>query len=280
MANEHGLFWDSYGGDRLYNAESMEEWLKPFFVTGVFNGHLQVTATSGMTVSVAPGYCNIKGKVKYYQNATTLTLEASSGTARTDNIVIERNDGDRTISLKVVKNGGAPIRESGIYQLVLAQITIAADATSITQEDILDTRWDSELCGYVVSTVDEVNFDQMAAQFNEWFINFKSHLDGDIAANLQAEIDNLDAWSNITLLANNWIANDGIYIYSLEEDYPSSDYDITEIIPGDNTTTQMKNAWLLADCGGQSNSNIIKCYGIVPEIDIELKISTRFKGVN
>lgn len=200
MANEFGLFWDSQGGDRLYNADSMEEWLKPFFVTGVFNGHLQVTSSGGMNVSVATGYCNVEGKVRYFDNATNFKLDAASGTYnRVDTIVIERNDGDRMISLKVIKGGSdgqpiAPVRESGVYQLVIAQIAVGRGVTEITQSDITDTRTDSILCGYVVSTVDEINFDEVVSQFTTWFNEYKQKIihDFDDAGAMAQAI--FDAW--------------------------------------------------------------------------------------
>lgn len=224
MADQHGLFWDSRGGDRKYNADSMEEWLKPFFVTGVFNGQLQVTATTGMGISVASGYCNVGGKVKLFDDATTFTLEAASAVLdRVDTVVIERNNTDRDITLKVVtgtpgEGATAPVRSDTIYQLVLAQISVATGVVGITQEDITDTRTDSELCGYVCATVDEIDFDQITAQFNSWFESFKTSssaeiasfesvaanqfnvwfntlryiLDGDVAGHLQNEIDVLD----------------------------------------------------------------------------------------
>ena len=38
---------------------------KEVFTTGVFEGDLQVKATTGMGVSVGSGYCNVDGKVKF-----------------------------------------------------------------------------------------------------------------------------------------------------------------------------------------------------------------------
>lgn len=200
MANSYGMFWDSRGGDRVYSAESMEEWLKPFFVTGVFNGELAVTATTGMTISVSPGYCNIDGKVRYFDTATTFTLEtAGAMSSRVDTVVIERNDGNREITLKVVTGtagGGStpPVREGGIYQLVLAQIAVAAGATEIIQSNITDTRMSTELCGYVVSTVEEIDFDSAYAQFTAWFNDYKQEIihDFDDAGAMAQAI--FDAW--------------------------------------------------------------------------------------
>lgn len=157
--SEYGYFFDSYNGDRKYNASSMEEWLMPFFTTGVFKDALGVTASTGMNVIVGTGYGNINGKVCRYVEPTEINLELASGSnTRIDTIVLERNDGDRRFYIKAVKgeDGGEapePIRTGGIYQLVLAQIEIGQGVTAITTEDITDTRKDQDLCGIVVSTV-------------------------------------------------------------------------------------------------------------------------------
>ena len=61
---QYANFYNSRNGDRVYNADSMSEWLLPFFTTGVFNNCFAVTATGdGMNISVGGGYVNIKGKV-------------------------------------------------------------------------------------------------------------------------------------------------------------------------------------------------------------------------
>lgn len=213
MADTHGLFWNSNDGDRTYDADSFSEWLTKFFTTGVFNGELQVSASSGLTVSVSSGYANINGKVRFFDTATSITLSAASATnPRIDTIVVERNDTNREITLKAVTGAysgnspvpTAPVRSGGVYQLVLAQITVAAGVTSITAANIKDTRMDSTLCGYVTGTVKELDFDQLTAQwtayleeyeedqldaFETWFANMQGQLSEDAAGNLQNEID-------------------------------------------------------------------------------------------
>ena len=42
---QYANFYKSRNGDRVYNADSMSEWLLPFFTTGVFNNCFAVTAT-------------------------------------------------------------------------------------------------------------------------------------------------------------------------------------------------------------------------------------------
>lgn len=204
-ADSFGLFWNSNNGDRKYNADSLERWLKKFFTSGVFEGDLQVLASSGMTVAVQPGYCNLAGKVGLFENITNITLNAANSVyPRIDSIVIERNDVDREISLKVVQGSytgdtpqpTAPIwsESDGIYQLVLAQIYIEAGASAVTQSVITDTRALNNLCGYITGTVEEVDFSQFAAQFTAYFNEFKSGNQADFEEWMDAQETDFMAW--------------------------------------------------------------------------------------
>lgn len=216
-ADSFGLFWNSNNGDRKYNADSLERWLKKFFTSGVFQGDLQVLESSGMTIAVQPGYCNLSGKVGLFENTTNITLNAANSVyPRIDTIIIERNDIDRKISLKSIQGnytGDTPqptppiwSESDGIYQLVLAQIFINAGASAVTQANITDTREDSSLCGYITGTVEEIDFAQITAQFEAyfaefeeenlaafetWFNEMKDQLSTDAAGHLQAEIDSI-----------------------------------------------------------------------------------------
>lgn len=183
-ADSYGLFWNSDSGDRKYNADSFERWLRKFFTSGVFEGDLQVLASSGMTVNIQTGYCNLFGKVGLFEVVNSITLDAANSRyPRIDTIVVERNDADRIIYLKKV-NGSysgenpqptAPIWDEtqGIYQLVLAQIYVGTGVSSISQEDITDKRTDTDVCGYIAGTVNEMDFSQFTAQFNQFFTEFK-----------------------------------------------------------------------------------------------------------
>lgn len=183
MADKFGLFWNSENGDRLYDADSFAEWLSHFFTTGVFKDELFVQATEGMKVSVSSGYANVNGKVRFFGTSTNLNIEVSNGLyPRIDTIVVERNDTNREITLKVVKGNysgnnpeaTAPVRTNVIHQLVIAKVYIGAGATAIYQKDIADTRMDSNLCGYVTATVENLNYDQMMAQWEDYYSKFKT----------------------------------------------------------------------------------------------------------
>ena len=197
MANEHGLFWNSQNGDRVYDANDFSEWLKKFYTTGVFNGDLAVTASGGMTVSVSSGYVNIEGKVKFFSTPTTLTIATAGGTyERIDTVVAECNYSDREITVKVVTGAysvspkaTAPVRTAAAYQLVLAEIDVPAGATEITQKNITDMRTDSSVCGLVTGTVSQIDFSTVKAQVDSWFEDVKGTLDSDAAGNLKNQID-------------------------------------------------------------------------------------------
>ena len=232
--SDYGLFWNSRAGDRTYSADDFSDWLATFFTNGVYNGDLFVSASEGMDIEVATGYANINGKVILYKEPHTLTVPAASGAYdRTDSVVIERNEIDRTFYLKIVSGGAngeppAVERSETVYQLVIAHIAVSRSAIRITQANITDTRMDDNLCGWIIGTVENIDFGQITAQweqyivefqetevadwenweqqqeedwsdwstlqrqrFADWFENISYVLDGDAAGHLQAEIDDL-----------------------------------------------------------------------------------------
>ena len=208
---DHAFFYNSIGGDRVYDADSFEHWLKKFFTSGVFAGDCQVTAGTGMSVSMAAGYANVDGKVRFFETAQTLQIATANATYdRIDTVVIERNDTDRDVTAKVVTGGyssdpvaPAPVRENGVYQLVVAQIYVSAGATSITALDITDTRTSTDLCGVVTGAVEQYDFDQIMTQFNAWmqvqqqnftawFTGIQGQLSGDLAASLTLDVAALE----------------------------------------------------------------------------------------
>lgn len=283
MANQYGLFWNSENSDRTYDADSFEEWLKKFFTTGVFNGDLQVTPASGMVVNIGTGYANVNGKVRFFDNASTKTVAAASGTyPRIDTIVVRRDNTNRQITLEYVAgqyNGQspaptAPTRTGGIYEIVLAQIYVDVGATSITAADITDKRPDSTVCGWVTGTVDSVDVDQITAQataeFEDWFDAMKGQLSTDAAGALQNQINAINTKitptiSVVNMAASGW--SNGVY--SFESTYPSSSYRLEIELSGTATEEQM-NAWASAQILGSATANVAIAKGDTPTIAIPI----------
>lgn len=168
--DNYGLFWNSQGGDRKYDADSFGRWASKFMTTGVFTGDCEVTPkTNAMAVYVAPGFINIINENALDKNAKILILDeqkelvldmADAVNPRIDTVVLERNDNERLMSVKIVKGTAAPtpspiapVRTDSVYQLVLAQIYVGAGVSSITSDKITMKRSDPSLCGVITGTV-------------------------------------------------------------------------------------------------------------------------------
>lgn len=155
MAVTYGFF-NSVNGDRKYNADTMSEFYTGICSQGVFqsvdNG-LAVSAGTGLTVNVATGRAIIQGHWVKNDAALTLSIDAASATyARIDAVVIRYSASNRNIQI-VVKTGtpaaspSAPsmTRAGGVYELCLAYVNVAANATSVT---VTDKRSNTSVCGW------------------------------------------------------------------------------------------------------------------------------------
>lgn len=76
-----------------------------------------------------------------------------------------------------------------------------------------------------------------------------------------------------TILSSSW--SNGVY--SFESLYPSSTWDIVNILPNSSTTDEMRAAWAAADCGGYEATNIITAHGTTPEINLVMTLVLRYK---
>lgn len=172
--------------DRTYNANDYSHNLATIISNGVRRSEdddLRVTA-SGMLATVAIGRAWINGH--YYYNDTPLTfaaVTAPSGGTRWDRIVLRLDNSisERKVSLIYVKGTAAnsptkpaPVRSGDIYDLVLADIFVGTNATSIS---VTDTRANASLCGWVFSTAgDNSFFETLDRNFDEWFTDKKDSL--------------------------------------------------------------------------------------------------------
>ncbi len=182
MAQKSGFFNALKVGntyDRRYNANDYCDNLAVVIGNGVLRSaddDLKVTA-SGMVATVSAGRAWINGH--YYLNDSPHSFAAVSapiGGARWDRIVLRMSKevADRSVSLVYVQGteSNSPVKPSltrteNIHDLVLADIYVGTNATSIA---VTDTRDDASLCGWVYSTRGNESFFQtLDNNFNEWF---------------------------------------------------------------------------------------------------------------
>ncbi len=189
---------------------------------------------------------------------------SDSATTRIDRIVVGCNYKDRVITSYVKKgtpasSASAPelTRNDTLYEISLAEITIAPGAVGITQSAIKDTRLDQSKCGIVTALVDTVDTQTLYNQletwrqefmqekdtqmanwiatfqrnmnswkdteqqaFVDWFNGIKGQLSGDIAANLTTRVNELEKKiNNMKLTADNVSVNtiDGLAGTNVQE---------------------------------------------------------------
>lgn len=105
--------------------------------------------SSGMQVKVPAGFAMVRGH--YYSNTAieTLTIAAAHATlARIDSVILELDPSANTILLTVLTGTAASTpaapsltqTDTGVYQIRLANVAVAAAATTITSGNVTDTR--------------------------------------------------------------------------------------------------------------------------------------------
>lgn len=214
MAYTSGFFdaVDQGGGeyDREYSAATFAHYFSLLVKNGVFpdpSTGMQVKASTipDMHVTVQPGSGWING---YYITVPddapeVLTVPtANPSLSRIDSVVMGLNFIDREIQL-YIKSGAvsaspSPVslqRDNDLYELELAQISLSAGLSSVTQSVIVDKRQDSSRCGIVKGTIDQIDTTDLFAQYNDafqtWFADIQAQLSGDVATNLQNQVNSL-----------------------------------------------------------------------------------------
>ncbi|SFL60121.1 pyocin knob domain-containing protein [Lactococcus garvieae] len=200
----------SINGSNMYSDKDFRRFYANIFSSGIIpnvdfeeNLSLQVLQTEipSMSIRVGPGVDMINGGHIMNTNFKSFSVPAPLTTQkRIDCIVVQWNESTNSGDIIYKKNTTQVIRSQSIWEHKLAEVVVPANATSISQVNIKDTRADPEVCGYS-SPFEQINVGDLAAQFRaltdsyslefqEWFQNLKNQLDDNQAANLQNQIDN------------------------------------------------------------------------------------------
>jgi hypothetical protein len=171
MKEDHSMeksgFFNSSGGDRIYDATDFAAYFGSLVSNGIFYANpsnLQVTPSTGLSISISVGSAWINGY--RYENTEVLnkTLTTANGSfPRIDRVVVRWSLLDRSIVAAVLTGTAAAVpsapaltRNSDIFELCLAEVLVPQAATSIVSGNITDTRLNSSLCGTVNSLVTAV----------------------------------------------------------------------------------------------------------------------------
>ena len=190
--------------DRNIDSDVFAEYLKR--LTGGKNGvfaevgtKMQVTATGGMTVKVKQGDGFIEGRIFINDIETELPIESAESLDRIDTVVVRLSKANRETTLAVVKGtaSSAPsapalTRESGVYELGLANVLVKKNTVNITQAEVTDTRLNDQRCGVapVLGQIDTQGlYDQYQSSLDQFLETVAQAIDGTLAGQLQANID-------------------------------------------------------------------------------------------
>jgi len=194
-----GFFYNSVNMDRPYDGQDMNMSKAPFYKEGVFFGHLAVTAEGqSMTVRVdggdRTGFAFINYKTIHNNAVVQLTVgQAHATLPRIDRVILRNNETLRMPDILIIEgaysNNPQPpalTNNDTIQEKCLAEIAVAAGAVRITQANIKDTRADANICGFVATQFNEVDFGFFARQFDQWMKEFGEDYASEVKAILTA----------------------------------------------------------------------------------------------
>ena len=184
MAESYFPF-NSVDGDRVYKAEDFRNYFAQFIGNGIFYANanaLKVMENGGMTLAVNAGAGWVAGAGYINDSALTLTLVNADGALnRIDRVVLRCDYTERSIYVAVLQGAysAQPVaadltRSADKYELALADIYVAAGATSITQANITDQRLNTTLCGIVTGLVEQADTTDIFNQFEQYLSEFKT----------------------------------------------------------------------------------------------------------
>lgn len=190
-----------------------------YFTEGVFPTpgnafQLVENATNGAIVKA--GFAMLQGVTVILDEDQEITFDSATSQPRIDRVVLRHDDtlNVRNTSIQILK--GTPssnpqpptiTRNETIYDLALADVLIRANTSVVTQAQITDLRLNTDLCGIVKGTIEEIDttslYDQIQSdlenfqtqeqqEFMEWFESIKGQLGTDQAGNLQNQINDIN----------------------------------------------------------------------------------------
>ena len=200
-------FYDAIDNDRTYSATQFGEMFDGLITDGIYatiGDAFAVVPGSGVGVKVKPGRAWFNKTWSVNTADLPLTLaDPDLLLSRIDAVILEVDTRviTRNNSIKVITgNPGidpekpTPIRADGIYQYPLAWVTVDKNVSVIAASKIennIGLAPTPFVTGILKSiTIDEL-WTQWEGQFDEWFENVQSQLEGNVALNLQHQIDQL-----------------------------------------------------------------------------------------
>ncbi len=187
-------------------------------ILNVTGNDFQVQAGSGMNLTVKNGVAfthtkadEMGGLIFCPRQDVSLVAPVAEYYTRYDYIAIRYTQSSNQVQVVYVKGTAekpsAPIRTQTQYDLILAIIIVPANAGEITQDNIMDVRMDETFCGLTVDTLTQIPTQafqnqltaaiaKMQSDWDTFFEGIKNQMEGDVATNLQLQINELEQWKS------------------------------------------------------------------------------------
>ena len=245
----------SVAGDRKYQPSDWVQYYANLFRNGILpqvGTGLQVKAMdpASMNVTVSAGAAIINGyQYSNTENYTQAIAVASATVDRVDGIFLQLDLPSRLVEIVYKEGNTTVVRDANIHELLLARVTVAKNSVVVTNASIMDKRADTSVCGYstpfatlnlsslqdqyetmlseaFTAVQADMNTDAATLQtlltnqealFTIWFQGLQDTLTTNVEANLQAQIDKLDADTLLATITHN--LNQYPYVRALAWDY-------------------------------------------------------------
>lgn len=195
---EKSLFWDakSVDGvlDRTYSSDDFAAMFQGFWGDGVIpnrtNALLVEPLENSMSVYVCAGDAFVGGRFYQSTSDVKITLDTCGDADRVDLIALRFDAEKRTVHLKYLEGAegmGQPsyARTDTLYDLILARITIPANAQYLEDSFVEDLRG-TELCPWLSM---RWSLDEIQEQFEKWYAGVRELLNENVAKELSDRID-------------------------------------------------------------------------------------------
>lgn len=218
MAITYG-FYNSMNGDRKYDAVQLSSIFDGVIRDGVFQsigGYLATKPGTGMQVIVSPGKAWFDHTWTVNDADLPLDISPSDVTLSRYDAVILETDATKAVrenSIKVIKGTPASdpkkptlTNEGDVHQHPLAYILVPGGSSSIQVQNI-DIMVGKTECPFVTSILESVSIEALLEKwegefkawsaekendFQTWFDDLQSQMEGDVATNLQNQINKIN----------------------------------------------------------------------------------------
>lgn len=204
-------FFDAVNSDRTYSADQMNNPYKRLISNGVFatpqgtpsTDLLVQSAGNGMNIVVNPG--NGIFADKWFENPTTISIVVPSNTGivpRRDSVIVQVDKRQSGRVGNIVYRTGTPASNpvppnigtvDNVIEYRIANIYVAAGATAINNDAIVDLRGSSE-CPWVTSLIYQVDTSVLWQQWQTAYQNFYDEATEDYNEYTQEQRSNWEAF--------------------------------------------------------------------------------------